>query len=94
MQAFACEVPVICTKTGNTAELLSQYNAGCLLEIDDYKEWEKKFEAILNNKLKVYPLNRFVAQQHYDWPNIARKFINIYDELTKRYFDVQNGQIR
>ena len=81
VEAFACGSLVICTKTGNTAELMKQYNCGLLLDIYDYKQWREKIEEILQGKLKVKPMDREIAKKHYDWSIISRKFINLYREL-------------
>lgn len=86
MNAFACEVPVISTKTGHTAELMEQYNCGCLLDIYDYKMWKNNIEEIMKGKKMVRPMDREIAKKHYDWPNIARKFADIYVSLAKKYY--------
>ena len=86
VQAFACKVPVISTKTGNAAELMQQYNCGCLLDIYDHNQWRETLEEIFQRKLEIKPMDREIAKQHYDWPNIAQKFIDIYHELSKKYY--------
>ena len=86
MNAFACEVPVISTKTGNTAELMEKYDCGYLLDIHDYKKWRDVLEGILKGKLEIKPMDREIVKKHYDWSNIAQKLLNIYNEMAYRYY--------
>jgi len=81
MEAFACELPVFSTKTGQTAELMEEEQVGCLAGIKNYPEWKEKLENILKNKQLPKILNRDLAKEHYDWENIARRFIKIYKSL-------------
>jgi len=83
MEAFACELPVFSTKTGNTAELMEEHNAGCLVGTKNYKEWEEKLSQILETRQLPKILDRNIAKEHYDWPIIADKFINIYREALE-----------
>jgi glycosyltransferase involved in cell wall biosynthesis len=82
MQALACEVPVISTRAGNTAELMEQYGCGSLLDVHNYGMWTEDLEGILEGKREVGLMERETARRHYDWPNIARKFIAVYRELA------------
>jgi len=84
MQALACEVPVISTRTGNTAELMEQNGCGRLLDVYNYGMWKEGLEGILEGKSGVKVMKRETAQAHYDWPNIASEVIGIYRELAAR----------
>jgi len=78
MEAMACELPIFCTDTGNTAELLRKYDAGLIVEINNYKDWSDKLIDYLSGEpIKTLALD--VVKEHYDWGNIAAKFIRIYD---------------
>jgi glycosyltransferase involved in cell wall biosynthesis len=82
MEAFACELPVFSTRTGNTAELMEKEKAGILVETKNYEEWERELEKIVKTKQLPRVLNRDIAKKHYDWGNTAQKLINIYKSLT------------
>jgi glycosyltransferase involved in cell wall biosynthesis len=84
MQALACEVPVISTRVGNTAELMERCGCGCLLDVYNYGMWKQELEEILEGRRTVGVMERETARPHYDWPNIARKIIGIYRELAAR----------
>jgi glycosyltransferase involved in cell wall biosynthesis len=78
MEAMACGIPIFCTDTGNTAEVLKEYNAGIVVGIKNYKEWEGKLiDYLSGTPIKV--LNLGVVRKHYEWKNIADKFIEIYN---------------
>lgn len=81
MEAMACGLPIICTDTGNTAEVLKEYNAGIIVGITDYKEWEIKIIDYLNGK-PIKALDIDVVQSHYDWKNISNKIISIYKTIV------------
>jgi glycosyltransferase involved in cell wall biosynthesis len=80
MEAMACGLPVFCTDTGNTAEVLKENNAGIVVGINNYKEWEEELIDYLNGK-PVRALDIDVVKEHYDWANIAVKFVEIYDKI-------------
>jgi glycosyltransferase involved in cell wall biosynthesis len=86
MNAFACGIPVISTKTGHTAELMEQYRCGCLLDIHNYKMWSDIIEKILKDELVVKPFDREIAKKYYGWQNVARGFVDIYRALAKKYY--------
>lgn len=80
MEAMACEVPVFCTETGNTAELLKENNAGLVVGINNYREWKRSLIDVLRGKpIKV--LDVAIVKEQYDWNNIAKKFIEIYSKI-------------
>jgi glycosyltransferase involved in cell wall biosynthesis len=77
MEAMACGIPVFCTDTGNTAEVLKENNAGTIVGIKNYKDWKNKLVSYLKGK-SVFALDTEVVKDHYDWKNIAVKFTDIY----------------
>jgi len=81
MEAFACELPVFSTKMGGTAELMEEHNAGCLVGTKNYKEWEEKLSQILETRQLPKILDRNIAKEHYDWRNIAGRFLEIYKKI-------------
>jgi len=81
MQAFACETPVFSTKTGGTAELMEERNVDVLVSLKDCEEWKKELEKILKTRKLPATLDRDVAKEYFDWPNVARQFLTIYQKL-------------
>ena len=51
----------------------------------DLKRWEKEFDEILSGK-RVKVLKRVLAEEIFDWPNIAKRIINIYRDLSGQYY--------
>ena len=78
-------MPIFTTFVGNVSELLLKNNAGILVDNNDYKQWEKEFDEILSGK-RVKVLKRVLAEEIFDWPNIAKRIINIYRDLSGQYY--------
>ncbi|MGE5343001.1 MAG: glycosyltransferase family 4 protein [Candidatus Omnitrophota bacterium] len=81
MKALACEVPVITTPIGGTYEVMAQHGAGKVIDPMDYSKWKDDFINVLSGE-KVNILDREIAKTHFHWPNIAEKFIAIYQKLA------------
>lgn len=77
-KAFACELPVITTDVGYTAEILKVNNAGVVLPIKEYKEWKSVIQDSLNGKI-VKTLDMQVAFNNFAWQKIADNYINFID---------------
>ena len=81
MKALACETPVFCTNVGNTAEVLAENGAGMVVPRKDYQAWEEGLDNILSGvPVPVLPLA--TARNHYHWPNIAEKFIEVFNRVV------------
>jgi glycosyltransferase involved in cell wall biosynthesis len=82
MEAMACGLPIFCTDTGNTAEVLKENTAGKVVGINNYKDWEKELNNYLNGK-PIKTLDLDIVKDHYEWETIAKKFIAIYDKVRQ-----------
>ncbi len=82
MQALACQLPVFSTRAGNTAEVLEQNGAGCIVGTKDYKQWRDSLSGILSKGIIPRPLDIKTAAAHYDWQNVAQRFIDIYRDVA------------
>lgn len=77
MEAMACGLPILCTDTGHTAELLKANKAGVVVGISRYREWKEKLtEYLQGSPIKTLDLN--IVRDNYDWHNIATQFLAIY----------------
>jgi len=77
MEAMACGLAIFCTNVGNTAELLKENNAGIIVGTKEYKIWKQRLIEFLNGK-SIYTLDIATVKKHYDWNNVAKKFLEIY----------------
>jgi glycosyltransferase involved in cell wall biosynthesis len=82
MEAMGCGVPIFCTDTGNTAEVLKENSAGIVVGATNYKDWERELINYLDGK-PIKTLDLEVVKEHYEWGNIAKKFIAIYDKVRQ-----------
>ena len=90
MKAMACGLPVLSTPVGETSERMRRYGAGKFVSVDRYDEWPVAIEEILDKGMPP-ALDRAIAQEAYGWPQVARRFISVYEDLYKEYFVSQGG---
>lgn len=80
IKAFACDRGVFSTNVGGTAFILKKNNSGIIVDTYDYKQWKEEIVKILEGK-EVPVLDREIAKEYFHWPNIAKKFVEIYKQL-------------
>lgn len=77
MKAIACETPLFSTNIGNVAERMRKNKSGILVGINDYKQWKKEIEQVLQGK-KVKLFDRKEGEEKYDWQKLAARFSELY----------------
>ncbi|MBT3879383.1 MAG: glycosyltransferase [Candidatus Scalindua sp.] len=85
MKAMACGLPVLSTPVGNTAEKMMKHGVGKIVSIENYDEWVIAILEILNKEIPK-AIDIKIAEDSYNWPNVAKQYIKIYDDLCKIYF--------
>jgi Glycosyltransferase len=80
MKAIACNISVFSTNVGGIAEILKRNNSGILVDRYDYKKWEEELIKFIEGN-NIETLNREIARKYFDWPSIAKKFLNIYKQM-------------
>ncbi|MBC8551854.1 MAG: glycosyltransferase [Candidatus Brocadiales bacterium] len=85
MKAMACGLPIISTPVGVTSELMKKHNVGTFVPVKKYNKWVTILEKMLDNGLPN-PLDIQAARDAYNWPNVAKRYIDIYHDLFKIYF--------
>jgi len=81
MKAIACGLPILSTPAGETAEMIEKQSVGRLIPIDSNENWSRAVIEILE-KGPPRLLDRQVAREAYHWPEVAGRFLRIYDEFT------------
>ena len=55
------------------------------IPVHQYDEWQVVIDEILDKGLPP-ALERKIARDAYDWPQVARRFLAVYEDLCADYF--------
>ena len=90
MKAMACGLSVLSTPVGETSERMRLRGVGKFIPVDQCDEWHVAIEEILDKGMPP-ALDRTIAREAYDWPRVARRFISVYEDLSRKYFGSRIG---
>ena len=84
LEAFASGIPVIASRVGGIPDIIQDGVNGLLVEPDDPAQLADRMDLLINDKALRDNLvrNALACVSGYDWSNIAREYIGIYDKLT------------
>jgi glycosyltransferase involved in cell wall biosynthesis len=85
IEAMACETPFIGTNVEGIPSLVQQFEAGVLIPPRDSNAIARAVINVLEHGA-VLSANRERAKNYYDWHNVAKKNIAVYDALFDRYY--------
>ena len=87
MEAMACQLPVVSTKTGGISDLVKNGETGFLVKQKSSLEIAKAVNFLLDNKKlrqKFGTQARKTIQENYSWPIVAAKFTVLYRDLIAK----------
>tara|TARA_B100000035_G_scaffold73727_1_gene60992 strand:- start:5935 stop:7071 length:1137 start_codon:yes stop_codon:yes gene_type:complete len=87
LEAMACSVPVISTKTGGIPEVVIDGESGYLSEVGDVKEMSSNAVEILSNenKLLLFKENALKQAMKFDVKQILPRYEKIYEKCIDYY---------
>jgi glycosyltransferase involved in cell wall biosynthesis len=85
IEAMACETPFIGTNVEGIPSLVEQFEAGLLIPPRDSDAIASAVISVLEDGAAL-SANRERAKNYYDWHNVAKKNIDVYDALFDRYY--------
>lgn len=86
IEAMACETPFVGTNVDGIPSLVDEFRAGILIPPKDP-------DSIANAVIRLFHasdpivIDREHAQESYDWHNIAKETISVYDRLFQQYYE-------
>jgi glycosyltransferase involved in cell wall biosynthesis len=84
--AYSFGRPVISTQTGGVPEVIDEDKSGFVIPVDDSKILAKKILTMYQNLDKTKLMGRYsleLAKQKFDWTDIAKKTIQVYQNNLK-----------
>ena len=86
LEAMACKTTIIASNVGGNIELFKNYKNGVLIEPQNSEELSEKIIFLLNNPVKSKEIanNAFDDVKKYDWSNIGKKYVNLYEKLLPK----------
>jgi len=85
IEAMACETPFIGTNVEGIPSLVEQFEAGVLIPPRDSNAIASAVVKVLEDGTP-FSANRERAKNYYDWHNVAKKNIEVYNALFDRYY--------
>jgi len=85
IEAMACETPFIGTNVEGIPSLVEQFEAGLLIPPRDSNAIASAVIKVLEDGA-TFSSNRERAKNYFDWHNVAKKNIDVYDVLFDRYY--------
>ena len=86
MEAMYMGLPIIATPAGNAGEIIKSGKTGILVRHDNVDDTVEAMREIYNHPNKHNKESTKTAKELFDWQNIAKRTINDYDRLVKKYW--------
>lgn len=85
LKAMALEIPIISTDTGIAYNLLSENNAGVILDKNNYNSWPETIKGALQNK-NVITVNSQILNQEYGVEKSISQLVYYYQKAIENFW--------
>jgi glycosyltransferase involved in cell wall biosynthesis len=86
VEASACCTPFVGTSVGGIPDIIKNFRAGRLIPPKNSRELSSAIIEILSNSDKNVMPDIENAKIYYDWRNIVKRTLEVYEELEKQYY--------
>jgi glycosyltransferase involved in cell wall biosynthesis len=85
LEAMACKTPILATGVGGNKELLEHEKSGIVIEPNLPQKILDGIMELISNKEKAIKLKEeaFKQVQKYDWSEVGKLYLNIYESLLR-----------
>lgn len=85
LEAMACKTVIIATNIGGNVELFENNKTGILIEPQNPQKLLQEIVSLLNNPSKLEEISElaFKHVQKYDWSNVGKEYLNLYEKLLQ-----------
>ena len=91
LEAMACKRPVVASRTGGLVDIVKHETTGFLAEPEDALDLAQWLMATLSDPGLRHQMGEAglarVKSEGYSWPEIARQYIQLYEDLVSRPID-------
>ena len=85
LEALACGLPIISTKTGGSGELVQENQNGCYIKMKDSLDIVEKIEKIINNPELMEKMSKKSIEiaQSLSWKKVAEQYLGFYKRIAE-----------
>jgi glycosyltransferase involved in cell wall biosynthesis len=85
IEAMACETPTIVTDVGGLPEIVKNFKGGIVVPPRNANALANAIRDVFSGE-RPFRVDRENAEKHYDWEAIAKRNLQVYEEVIEHYY--------